>query len=259
VPVGDILACEYRQGDLLTLAELEDVVRRSGVAPTAKVITSRLITRGWLVTAGPRGVYTFEPEPVRTVPSRPDSVVALRAALMRRPELRAALTFRSAAWAFGLADHAGARLEIAAATPLHASALASVGRPFVFGPRLDPRRVHGLPVLQPESVLVHAAAKPGEVRHWAVALGWLPPLAAAIRWDVVREELVGRSRPALVRLGYLLSGVRPDIAEALRPAVGARVLFGTKGRVRRVDHDWEVADALLPISPRLLDPAPVPA
>jgi hypothetical protein len=255
--VGDVLVRQYQQGDLLTLEDLEDIVRRSGVSPHAKVVAARLLARGWLLKAGPRGVYTFTPEPMPAVPARPDPVVAFRAALIRRPELKAALTFRSAAWANGLADHVSARLEIAAATPAHASALAAGGRSFVFAPHLEPRILHGVPVLRAESLLVHVAAKPGEVRHWAIAMGWLPAVAATAGLAAIREELEGRSRPVMVRLGYLLSGVRPDIAQALLPAAGSRVPFGTQGRVRRFDPEWQVADTLLPVSPRLLEPSAV--
>ena len=255
VPVVEVLERDFEQGDLLTLDELDDACRRAGVAPNSKVVASRLLARGWLLKTGPRGVYTFAPEPASAGPPRRDPLVAFRAALMRRPELAAALTFRSAAWAYGLADHTSTRLEIATGTALHGAALSAVGRPFVFVPRLDPVRLLEVPVLRAESVLVHRAAKPGDVRHWATALGWLPALAARAELPGVQAELQGRSRPVAVRLGYLLSGVRPDISRALAPSVGAKVPFGTKGRVRRTDPEWRVADALLPISPHLLEPS----
>jgi AbiEi antitoxin C-terminal domain len=258
-PVGEVLAREYGQGDLLTLDDLEGVVRRAGVPLEAKVVASRLLARGWLQKAGPRAVYTFAPEPTPSVPDRPDPVVALRAALLRRPELQAALTLRSAAWAYGLADHSSSRLELSAPTRAQASALSAVGRPFVFAPRLGRRVLQEVPVLQAESLLVHMASKPADVRHWAIAMGWLPPLAATVRLEAVCEELQGRTRPVAVRLGYLLSAVRPDVADALRPAVGAWVPFGTAGRVRRVDPEWHVADSLLPVSPRLLESAAGPS
>ena len=88
-------------------------------------------------------------------------------------------------------------------------------------------------------------------------MGWMPAVAAATGMAAIREELEGRSRPVTVRLGYLLSGVRPDLAQALLPASGSRVPFGTQGRVRRFDPEWKVEDTLLPVSPRLLEPSAV--
>lgn len=254
VPVVEALRPE--QGRLVTLEMIEDARRRAGVDTRAVVIASRLRNRGWLLPTKQRGVYEFAPGADPERPARRDSLLALEAALLRRPELEAALTFRSAAWAHGIADHAPARLELALPSAHQVIALSSIARGFLFRPKLEPERVEGVPVpvLARESVLVHLAMKPGDVRHWSTALGWLPRLAAQVRPDRLRAELDGRNRPVAVRLGYLLSGVRPDLAAELRPLVGARVPFGSRGRARRVDPDWHVVDRLLPLSPTLLEP-----
>ena len=68
------------------------------------------------------------------------------------------------------------------------------------------------------------------------------------------DELAGRPRSVQVRLGYLLSGVRPDLVERIRDLAGQRVPFGAAGPVRRVDEAWQVVDTLLPLSPALLEP-----
>jgi AbiEi antitoxin C-terminal domain len=254
VPVVEALRPE--QGRLVTLDMIEDARRRAGVATRAVVIASRLRSRGWLLPTKHRGVYEFAPAADPGRPARSDSLLALEAALLRRPELRAALTFRSAAWALGVSDAPPARLELAVPDAHQVIALSQVARGFLFRPALDPVRVDGVPVpvLAPESVLVHLAAKPGDVRYWSTALGWLPRLAALVRPDRLGAELAGRNRPVSVRLGYLLSGVRPELAADLRPAIGARVPFGTRGRARRVDPTWHVVDRLLPLSPDLLEP-----
>jgi hypothetical protein len=56
------------------------------------------------------------------------------------------------------------------------------------------------------------AVSPAHVRSWVSAIEWLPDVAAEASAGDVLAEL--RDRPATVtaRLGYLLQGLRPDIA-----------------------------------------------
>jgi hypothetical protein len=243
-------------GQLVTLEDIEAARQRIGSPIAGKIIAARLKNRGWLLPVGPRGVYEFAPSADLAALLRRDPLRALRAALVRRPDLAAGLTFRSAAWAHGFTDSAPFRPEVATVGTRQVVALNAVARSFIFVPVLPFQTLHDLPVLAPESLLVHLAAKPQDERHWSTTLGWLPRAAAAAQQPALDEELAGRARPTRVRLGYLLSGVRPDLARALEPAAGARVPFGDRGRVRRIDPDWNVADALLPVAPDLLEPAP---
>lgn len=59
---------------------------------------------------------------------------------------------------------------------------------------------------------------------------WLPDLAAELTAPVFAAELDGRSRAVSVRAGYLLSGLRPDLAatNGVRPGCCA-------GRMTRAD------------------------
>jgi hypothetical protein len=54
-------------------------------------------------------------------------------------------------------------------------------------------------------------------------------------------------------VGYLLQGLRPDIAARI---VGPRTKtrFGGRRKIVRHDSRWQVADTLLPFDPRDLEP-----
>lgn len=252
VPVVEALS--LAPGQLVTMDEIEAARLRIGSPTAAKVLATRLRNRGWLLPTGRRSVYEYAPDASVDPFRRRDPLVSLRAALVRRPDLASGLTFRSAAWLHGFTDRPPTRPEVAAPTKVKAVSLAAIVRAFVFEPQLPVVVVDGLPVLSTESLLVHLAAKPMDVRHWSTTLGWLPRAAAAADADRLRAELDRRTRPVVVRLGYLLSGVRPDLAGTFREAIGARVPFGSHGRFRRTDRQWHVVDSLLPISPSLLDP-----
>jgi len=111
-------------------------------------------------------------------------------------------------------------------------------------------------VLAVESVLVHMAAKPSAVRSWASAVEWLPDLAAELVWEAIAQELQVRPRAARARTGYLLTGLRPDLAERIGPLAEttSRTWFGPRGKPLRHDSRWQIADALLPFDPRTLGP-----
>lgn len=67
-------------------------------------------------------------------------------------------------------------------------------------------------MLLPANVLAHMATSPGRVRSWASALEWLPDMAAEATADGLLADLGARPATARARLGYLLQGLRPDIA-----------------------------------------------
>jgi hypothetical protein len=124
----------------------------------------------------------------------------------------------------------------------------------VFMPRLPYGTAKGVPVLRPASVLTHMASTPTRVRSWASALEWLPEVAAEATADDVLAELDARPATVGARAGYLLQGLRPDIAARI---VGpkTKTWFGRRGKLVRHDNRWQVADTLLPFDPRTLEPA----
>lgn len=172
---------------------------------------------------------------------------------MARRDVTCGLTFQAAAWALGLADRAPARVEVAAADDRSAAQLPAALDVSVFMPRLAYGTAKGVPVLQPASVLIHMAATPARVRSWASALEWLPEVAAEATADDVLTELDGRPATVSARLGYVLQGVRPDIAARIA-GPRTKTWFGPRRKVVRHDNRWQVADTLLPFDPRALEP-----
>lgn len=255
---GILEELELEQPALVTSEYLAQLVAQQGIQTPTKVVAARLRERGWLLPTGRRGVWEFAPAAVAGAYSRNDPVTPLRAFLAQRPDARCALTFQAAAWAHGLADRAPTHLEVAAATSELARQLPSALAGTVFDPHLNYQALRTVPVLAPESVIVHMSSRPSAVRSWASALEWLPEVTNLLTLDLLMRELAGRPVSVHVRTGYLLQGLRPDLADALASAtltVG-KTWFGPRGKLRRHDAAWQIADTLLPFDPRTLTPAP---
>jgi predicted transcriptional regulator of viral defense system len=242
---------ELEQADLVTMSRLDELVRSVGVRTETRTVASRLRERGWLLPTGQRGVWEFVPAAVAGAHSRGGPTRLLRAALARA-DIPCGLTFQAAAWALGLADRAPVRVEVAAADDRAASRLPTGLDVSVFDPRLTYTDAKGVPVLRPASVLTHMAMSPSHVRSWASALEWLPDMAAEATPDDVLIELEGRAATVSARLGYLLHGLRPDIAERIT-GPETKTWFGPRRKVVRHDSRWQVADTLLPFDPRRLE------
>jgi hypothetical protein len=253
--MGGILEeLELEQSPLVTSEQLARLVERDGLRTPARIVAARLRARGWLLPTGRRGVWEFAPAAVAGPFSRNDPVTPLRAFLAQRPTARCALTFQAAAWAHGYADRVPTHIEVAAATNELARQLPAVIAASVFDPRLDYEEVRGVPVLAPESLLVHMTAKPRAVRSWASALEWLPELAPELTWEHLSVELAGRPSATSARTGYLLQGMRPDLASAIGDLglLHGKTWFGPRGPLLRHDNAWQIADTTLPFDPRTL-------
>ena len=251
-------ALELDQARLLTTDDLDQLRQRAGITTPAKVLAARLRDHGWLLPTDRRGVYEFAPGAHAGALPRGDLTTPLQAVLRARPDLVAGLTLQSAAWALDAADRAPTRLEIAAADRASADSIATIlgvqVRVMVFRPQLPMPSRRGVPVLAADSVIVHMAARPRDVRSWSSALEWLPELASDLNIDQIQRELHHRPAAVTARLGYLLSGLRPDIADQLPPTT-SKVYFGGRGRLLRHDATWLIADTVLPVDPRHLPPA----
>lgn len=247
---------ELDQAHLVRTQDLERLRIRAGLSTPANVLAARLRERGWLLATPRRGVYEFAPGAHAGALSRGDVTLALQSFLRARPELQAGLTMQSAAWALDVADRAPTRLEIAVNSRAVARslipALGRRARILVFAPQLPWETRRSVPVLSADSVLVHMAAHPIAVRSWASALEWLPDLAALAATERLETELAGRPAAAAARLSYLLSGMRPDVAERIAPAPRGKVYFGPRGPLLRHDAHRQVADTVLPFDPRSL-------
>lgn len=180
--------------------------------------------------------------------------MVLAAALAATPDLDAALALGSASWALGYANRAPATLDVAL-PELSAAPAALVRRTHLhaFTSQVGYVMAKGVPVHRQEAVLVHLAHAPTVVRSWSAVLEWLPDLAADLDLGVVAAELAGRPVATRVRAGYLMEGLRPDVAGLVRADVGHVVRFGPRDAdTVRHDASWRVLDSLLPVDPRSL-------
>lgn len=239
---------ELDEARLVTTSDLAGILHEVGVGTAPRTVATRLRERGWLLATGQRGVWEFAPGSLAGAHSRSGPTRLLRAALARR-DVTCALTFQAAAWALGAADRVPSELEVAAATTADARRLPAGLHVSVFAPHVEPIPAKGVPVLRPASVLVHMAAAPSRVRSWSSALEWLPDLAAEAELDEALRELDGRPATVAARLGYLLQGLRPDIAQRI-DVPATKTWFGPRRQLVRHDNHWLVADTILPFDPR---------
>ncbi|MFT4083947.1 MAG: type IV toxin-antitoxin system AbiEi family antitoxin [Nocardioides sp.] len=241
---------ELEAADLVTTAKLDEIVKASGVGTATRTVATRLRERGWLLPTGQRGVWEFAPGATAGAVSRGGHTRLLRS-VFARTDVACGLTFQAAAWAHGIADRAPVRLEVAAESAREARKLPDGLDVSVFDPTLGYVTLKGVPVLRPASVLAHMASSPTDVRSWTSALEWLPDLVAEATPDDVLTELNERPATVTARLGYLIQGLRPDIAEKIA-GPSTKTWFGPRQKVIRHDSHWQIADTLLPFDPRSL-------
>ncbi|GAB3633030.1 hypothetical protein GCM10027421_23830 [Microbacterium shaanxiense] len=247
---------ELEQSSLVTIGDLARLVERHHIRTPTKIVASRLRERGWLLPTARRGVWEFAPAALAGRYSSNDPTTPLLAFLAARPDARCALTFQAAAWAHGVADRVPTRLEVAASTSALARELPPQLLAATFDPNLNYEVLRGVPVLAAESVVVHMASRPQAVRSWSSALEWLPELARTLIAERLGDEINGRPTSVRVRTGYLLQGMRPDLAATIHSDTRftGKTWFGPRSPLRRHDASWQVADTLLPFDPRLLEP-----
>jgi len=251
---------ELERPELVTTASLAQIVARHQLRTPVRVVASRLRDRGWLLATGERGVWEFAPGAHAGPVGRGEVTLPLQAALRRRPDLGCGLTLQSAAWAHGAADRVPVRLEIAAFDPATARVLKTAGRVSTFRPVLATTTLRNVPVLAVDSVLTHMATHPDTVRSWSSATEWLPDLAIEAAGEHLAAELAERPIRVTIRLGYLLEGLRPDLALRLHEWAEASgrtrtVWFGSRAApTRRRSARWRVTDTLLPFDPADLKP-----
>jgi hypothetical protein len=109
--------------------------------------------------------------------------------------------------------------------------------------------IQGVPTHRLETVLVHLATRPTDVRNWGSVLEALSELVTSIDRTALQEELADRPHATRARLAYLVSGVAPDLANVLNVAPAGKVWFGPRTKTRRHNARWNIADTILPISP----------
>lgn len=242
-------ALELERPLLVTAVELAKLAASAGLRTPTRVIAHRLVGLGWLLPTSARSVWEFAPAERAGAYSDGDPANTVRAVRAAAPSLAVAVALGSALYLRGLADRGPDQLEVAlplGQVPPRGLATCRITR---FVAQLPTDDVRGVPVHRLESVLVHAAHRPRDVRSWDALLEVVGASAASVDAAALRLELSGRPRATAVRLAYLLSGVAPVLAKAIMPSGTQRVWFGPRRRVRRYDPARGIADTLLPMSP----------
>jgi hypothetical protein len=242
---------ELERPEIVAIGTLAEIAAEEGIATPAAVLAARMRERGWLLPTGQRGVWEFAPAEVAGPYSSMDPLLPLKAFSATHPDLKPALTMQAAAWALGFADRVPAIIDVAFPEAPAGVSLPEGLRAHTFAPALPVRESRGVDVLAPESLLVHMAASPTRVPSWQSAAEWLPDVACEMGADETLAELAGRRASVRARTGYLLQGMRPDIANAIMEggAPTAKVRFGPRRPSVRNDERWKIADTVLPFDP----------
>jgi hypothetical protein len=248
---------ELDQPTVVTADLLRRIAERHRLGTSPKVIAARLRQAGWLLPTGRRGVWEFAPGSHAGPIGHGDPTLPLRVALAADSDLSAALALGSAAWAHGFADRVPSILDVAVPVGTRVRApLARAASVSTFTTSVGYATAKGVPCHRPESVLVHLAVAPTAPRSWTSILEWLPDLAAEADAGLFASELGGRPRAVAIRAGYLLSGLRPDLAAPLKRLAGDVVRVGPRSEpLRRHVASWRVLDYLLPSDPATWEPA----
>ena len=247
---------ELERPKLVSVAEIATLAEQFGIRTPGKIVAHRLAERGWLLPTEVRGIWEFAPADRAGPISDGDSMLTLLAIVAGGdPQARVALG--SAMWLLDLADRAPDQHEVA--VPVGASVPAALQRAYRvvrYTARLKPVWIKKVPVHRPETVLVHLACRPSDVRSWSSALSCLPDLVGAAREEEIREELADRPHATHVRLAYLLDGVAPDLVKRLDIKPAGKVWFGPRGELQHHSSAWNIADTVLPFEPSELKAAP---
>lgn len=244
---------ELERPEIVTIAQMKKLCDAFDIATAPKVVAARLRKQGWLLPTSQRGVWEFAPAELAGPYSSADPLLPFKSFMASKPDIFCALTFQTAAWALGFADRVPAVLDIAFAAPPQVKTPASM-KVSVFKSNLEPLQAKGVSVLAPEAILVQMVQRPTSLRSWQAVTEWLPDLAYEAKTGSMLQELEGRSNATAVKTGYLLQGLRPDIAKAIKLtcATNQKTNFGS-GRQIRYDAEWGVADAILPFNPKMLE------
>lgn len=246
-PVVERLELERPQ--LVTLRDIEAICRDENLGTEPRVVASRLKKAGWLLPTGRRGSWEFAPAELAGPYSSCDPLLPVKALSAASSNSSPLLRGQTAAWALGLADRVPSTVEVV--LPEKACGAISVGvSACVYQTNLGPVRAKGALSLAPEAIIVQMAERPSSVRSWEGAAEWLPDVMSEAVASAVIKELEGKSVATGQRVGYLMQGVRSDIANEVFKVVKPRsVAWFGRGKARRTSGKWKVADAKLPWDP----------
>ncbi len=241
---------ELERPEIVTTEQIREFCERGNVALPASTVISKLAHRGWLLKTDTRGVWEFAPAERAGAYGSRGTLLGLKAVLATAPETPFSVCLTSALWLHDLMDRRPSRIEVALPPRVYApQGIRRTSQVRRFGSHLEPVEIQGVPTHRLETVLVHLAARPTDVRNWGSVLEVLSELATSIDRTALEEELADRPHATRARLAYLVSGVAPDLANVLNVAPAGKVWFGPRTKTRRHNARWNIADTILPISP----------
>ena len=238
---------------IVDMQRLSYLAQKHNVKTDPAVIALRLRKAGWLLPTPQRGVWEFSPAVMAGAFSRNDPLMPVIAYMKSHPETECFLCMQTAAWALGLADRLPTRRELA-----FINKPASVPKELVafrYKPVLNPTAVKGAPCLTPESIIVHMASKPLQVRSWESAMEWIPDVVYMTDIENLLAELSTRNDSVIRRTGYLLQGMYPEAAESIAEIIStsSKIRFGPRTKALRNDEKWKISDTILPFDPAELE------
>ncbi|MCL1981923.1 MAG: type IV toxin-antitoxin system AbiEi family antitoxin [Clostridiales bacterium] len=251
---GILQELELERPLLLTSEHLSDLKRKYHIASSVEVIAARLKEKGWLISTDRQGVWEFVPAEAAGAYSTNDPLLSFRAFHAKYPTVKCALTFQTAAWVYGDSDRMPSTVHVAVEEYKHARPLKGHAAVSVFQPKLTTQLISNVPILARESIVVQMSARPSSVSIWESVAEWLPNFCAELYFNKVSEELLDRPLFVSQRLGYLIQGIRPDIADELQKRIKPinNAWFGDRKHSLRYDKRFMVADSLLPFDPKEL-------
>ncbi|MDZ7733750.1 MAG: nucleotidyl transferase AbiEii/AbiGii toxin family protein [Acidimicrobiia bacterium] len=137
-----------------------------------------------------------------------DPWIELRALIARRPDAPVAVAYASAVWNLGCSAHQPDRGTFAHSPGWRPPSSLSEMRAVSYDWVLPTWNRDGLPVWQPATTVVAAAARPGAQDDWPNADTWLPEVMRATTADEILAEAEGRGQAATIRTAYLAECVR---------------------------------------------------
>lgn len=250
---GILEELELENETFVDINRLEELAAKYNVRSETSLIASRLRKAGWLLPTSQRGVWEFSPAARAGSYSKNDPLMDVKVFRIANPSTDCYLCMQTAAWALGLADRIPERKELAFSNvPQNVPDEIAA---YKYKPTLAPSLARGVPCLAPESIVVQVAAKPIAFRSWESAAEWIPDVVYEIEIERLLMELSDKTDSVIRRTGYLLQGMYPAAAEAVKSITtgSSKIRFGPRTRALRNDENWMISDTILPFSPKEME------
>jgi predicted transcriptional regulator of viral defense system len=241
---------ELEKPELVTRGYLGGLIKEFDVKVPVDRVIQKLSAEGWLLRTGVQGVWEFAPAERAGPFSIGSPFLQLRALLKKKPGMPVCVALSSAMWLHDFADRLPSKVEVSLPHNEYAPVVLKRHYRIVrYEARLKPTMINEVPVHPYESVLVHLVHKPTDVGDWGGVFDWLNSLVGAVEEERVLEELKVRPHATQIRFAYLLSGLAPNLVDRMDIEPAGKVWFGPRGKLKRHNAKWNVADTILPLDP----------